>query len=201
MEGPFDLTDSYHVSKNIETTTDSLKAEVFNAIGQETMKLKQNFQDLLPQNIQAAQSEEILNVISSNLDDVINSKLRNFKTALDGCMQELLNPVQQQLNNLAQQITQSGSQNRQLDVLSSNINVELDKADALSTQLNTMLTQLEETKHQPEIESLKIEKTAQAGKIVVVVANISKPAVLCVTSFPNRSLAPGQLTQIFTADL
>ena len=71
-------------------------------------------------------------MISSNLDDVINSKLRNFKTALDGCMQELLNPVQQQLNNLAQQITQSGSQNRQLDVLSSNINVELDKADALS---------------------------------------------------------------------
>ena len=82
----FDPTKSQTIPKDINTSTDMLKADVFSYVDQETMKLKQNFLSLIPNDIVPNQSEEIFKVISENLNEVINHKIRNFKTALDGCM-------------------------------------------------------------------------------------------------------------------
>lgn len=82
----FNPTSSQIIPKDINTSTDMLKADVFNYVDQETMKLKQNFLSLIPNDIVPNQSEEIFQIISAQLNEVVNHKIRNFKTALDGCM-------------------------------------------------------------------------------------------------------------------
>ena len=146
----FNPTSSQIIPKDINTSTDMLKADVFNYVDQETMKLKQNFLSLIPNDIVPNQSEEIFQIISAQLNEVVNHKIRNFKTALDGCMQTMMQPVQDQLSNLQNQIHVASNSNivQPPMVQSQGINAELDKANVLAGQLSDLISQLDVARQQ-----------------------------------------------------